>query len=117
MTTGMNRRSFITRTVGAAGGLAFLGPQKLMAQEGGTLRFALSAYPPSFEAWTSTGTAAGTIKLMMHRGLLSYDADGKLRGELAESWSVDNDGVWTFNLREAKWHDGTAAWPHHLAPD
>ena len=79
------------------------------------MRFALSAYPPSFEAWTSTGTAAGTIKLMMHRGLLSYDADGKLRGELAESWDVDNDGVWTFNLREATWHDGTAVTAQDVA--
>lgn len=107
MTTKMNRRSFISTTMGVAGGLTFLGPRALMAQDGATLRFALSAFPPSFEAWTSTGTAAGTIKLMMHRGLLSYDAQGMLRGELAESWEVDDAGVWTFHLREAKWHDGT----------
>ena len=107
MTTKMNRRNFIATSLTAAGGLTFLGPRMLHAQEGGTLRFALSAFPPSFEAWTSSGTAAGTIKLMMHRGLLSYDPEGKLRGELAESWEVDDAGVWTFTLREASWHDGT----------
>ncbi len=108
MTNRMNRRDFLGATLGAAGGLAFLGPRRLTAQEGGTLRFALSAFPPSFEAWTSTGTAAGTVKLMMHRGLLSYDAAGKLRGELADSWEVDDDGVWTFTLRDAQWHDGSS---------
>ncbi|MDD9745961.1 MULTISPECIES: ABC transporter substrate-binding protein [Marinovum] len=107
MTNGLNRRGFLATTLGGAGALSFLGPRALMAQEGGTLRFALSTFPPSLAAWTSAGTAAGTIKLMMHRGLLSYGADGMLRGELAEDWSVDDAGVWTFTLREAQWHDGT----------
>ena len=59
MTNGLNRRGFLATTLGGAGALSFLGPRALMAQEGGTLRFALSAYPPSFDAWASTGTAAG----------------------------------------------------------
>ncbi|MGR3376922.1 ABC transporter substrate-binding protein [Salipiger abyssi] len=106
MTTRLNRRGFLA-TTGAAGALSFLGPKVLRAQEDGTLRFGLSTYPPSFDAWASNGTAAGTVKVMCHRGLLSYDAEGALRGELAESWDVDDDGVWTFNLRDAKWHDGS----------
>ena len=107
MTNGLNRRGFLASTAAAAGTLAFLGPRRLHAQEGGTLRFALSAYPPSFDAWASTGTAAGTIKLMMHRGLVSYGPDGALRGELAESWEADDEGAWVFKLREATWHDGS----------
>ncbi len=106
MTNGLNRRHFLATTL-AAGGLGFLGTRAALAQEGGTLRFALSAFPPNFEAWTSTGTAAGTIKLLMHRGLLSYGPDGMLRGELAESWEADAEGAWVFKLREAKWHDGS----------
>lgn len=105
--TGLDRRGFLAGTA-AAGTLTFLGTKRLMAQSrGGVLRFGLSSYPPSFEAWTAAGTAAGTIKLMIHRGLLGYDAEGRMRGELAESWSVDDDGVWTFNLREARFHDGS----------
>ncbi len=106
MTTGLNRRQFLA-TSAATGTLVFLGPRALRAAPGGTLRFGLSAYPPSFEAWASTGTAAGTVKLMIHRGLLGYDPDGKMRGELAESWDVDADGVWTFKLRDATFHDGS----------
>jgi len=101
----MNRRGFLHTSL-AAGTMTFLGSAALRAQTGGTLRFGLSAYPPSFDMWASTGTAAGTVKLMIHRGLTSFDAKGQLRGELAESWSADEDGVWTFKLREAKFHDG-----------
>ena len=106
MTTKMNRRGFLATTGAAAGALGFLG-KAAFAQDGGTLRFGLSAYPPSFDVWASNGTAAGTIKLMCHRGLLSYDKDGVMQGELAESWEVSEDGTWTFKLRDANWHDGT----------
>lgn len=107
MTIKMNRRGFLASTGGTAGALAFLGTKAAFAQEGGTLRFGLSTYPPSLDGWASSGTAAGTIKLMCHRGLLSFDKDGVMQGELAESWSVSDDGAWTFKLRDAKWHDGS----------
>ncbi|SNR67717.1 ABC transporter substrate-binding protein [Puniceibacterium sediminis] len=115
MTTRLNRRGFLASTGALAGGLAFLGPRDLLAQEGGTLRFALSTYPPSFDAWASSGTAAGTIKLLIHRGLLGYAPDGTLRGELAESWKVDDTGAWIFKLRDAKWHDGTPVTAEDIA--
>lgn len=107
MTTKMNRRGFLATSGAAAGALTFLGSKAAFAQEGGTLRFGLSAYPPSLDVWASNGTAAGTIKLMCHRGLLSYDKDGVMQGELAESWDVTEDGTWTFKLRDAMWHDGS----------
>ncbi|MDO6584755.1 ABC transporter substrate-binding protein [Salipiger sp. 1_MG-2023] len=107
MTTKMNRRGFLATTGAAAGTLSFLGTKGAFAQDGGTLRFGLSAYPPSFDIWTSSGTAAGTIKMMCHRGLVGYDKDGVMQGELAESWEVSEAGDWTFHLRDALWHDGT----------
>lgn len=107
MKTQINRRSFLATSGAAAGALTFVGPRNLLAQEGGRLRFALSTYPPTFDAWTSSGTAAGTVKLMMHRGLLSYGPDGEMRGELAETWEVDDSGAWVFKLRDATWHDGS----------
>ncbi len=109
MTFRIDRRGFVAGSLATgtmAGTMALFGPGALRADENKMLRFGLSAYPPSFDMWASTGTAAGTVKLMIHRGLLSYGKDGLLRGELAESWDVDENGVWTFKLRDARFHDG-----------
>jgi peptide/nickel transport system substrate-binding protein len=42
--------------------------------------------------------------------LVTYDVGYTgLMGDLAEKWSVSDDSLtWTFNLRKAKWHDGSA---------
>jgi peptide/nickel transport system substrate-binding protein len=105
MTGNWNRRRFLAASL-AAGSIPFIGAPSARAQATGVLTFGLSSYPPSFMAWAQNGTAAGTLKLMMHRGLLSYAPDGAMRGELAESWGVE-DGGWTFHLREATFHDGS----------
>lgn len=76
------------------------------ARTPGVLTFALSSYPPSIQPWANTGTAAGTIKLAIFRGLLSYDAKGALRGELAESWSNEGTSAWVFKLRDAVFQNG-----------
>ncbi len=76
------------------------------APQPGLLRFGLSAYPPSLAPFANAGAAAATAKLMMFRGLLSYDGDGKLRGELAESWEHDGGTGWRFKLRPAVFHNG-----------
>ena len=107
MTYDLTRRRFMGTAAAGAGALSFVGAPTARAQATGTLTFALSSYPPSFAPLQSAGTAAGTVKLLIHRGLLSYDKDGALRGELAEEWGVDDAGVWNFTLREgATWHDG-----------
>ena len=106
MTFNLTRRRFMV-TAAAAGAVPLIGAPTARAQATGVLTFGLSSYPPSFAPLQSTGTAAGTVKLLIHRGLLGYDNAGQLRGELAETWSVDENGVWTFNLRDnAVWHDG-----------
>jgi peptide/nickel transport system substrate-binding protein len=53
----------------------------------------------------SSHAAAGYV----FNGLVRYDKDLKLEGELAESWEVSPDGKRiTFHLRRGvKWHDGT----------
>ena len=45
---------------------------------------------------------------MIYNGLVKYDKDMKIIGDLAESWEVSPNGlVITFHLRkEVKWHDG-----------
>ncbi|MBO0905002.1 ABC transporter substrate-binding protein [Jiella sonneratiae] len=114
MTMRLTRRTFLA-TSAAAGSLTFLGPRSLHAATNGTLRFGLSAYPPSFDAWASSGTAAGTVKLLIHRGLMSFAPDGSLRGELAESWEVDDQGAWVFKLRDATWQDGSPVTAEDIA--
>ncbi len=98
----MNRRFLLA--AGAA--LPFLGRPASAARRDGPLRFGLSSYPPSFNPWVQAGTAAGTVTLLTHRGLTSYDAAGNLRGELATSWERDGDAGWLFHLREASFHNG-----------
>ncbi|MCW3475805.1 ABC transporter substrate-binding protein [Limobrevibacterium gyesilva] len=68
--------------------------------------FGLSAFPPSLLPFANTGAAAATVKLLMYRGLMSYDRTGTLRGELAESWQPDGATGWLFRLREAGFHNG-----------
>jgi peptide/nickel transport system substrate-binding protein len=100
------------RTLLAAGAaLPFLrGPATRAQPAAGVLRFGLSAFPPNLQPWVSTGASAGTVKMLVHRRLTSYDERGQLRGELAESWAHDPaDGAWVFKLRQnARFQNGEA---------
>lgn len=78
------------------------------AQRPDTLRFGLSSYPPNLLPWASTGTAALTVKAQIHRGLLSFGPDGKVRGELADGWHRDGDTAWVFHLRDARFHNNAS---------
>jgi ABC-type transport system substrate-binding protein len=98
----LSRRSFVA----GSAALPFLCIASAAARTPGILVFGLSSYPPSLAPWANAGTAAGTVKLMIHRGLLSYDANGALRGELAEQWMQDGPTAWIFKLREAVFHNG-----------
>lgn len=100
-------RRTILRSIGAGGlALPFLHTSARAERVPGTIVFGLSTYPPNTQPWANTGTASVTVKLQMYRGLLSYNADGTLRGELAESWTSDGSTGWTFKLRDAVFHNG-----------
>ncbi|MCK6450009.1 MAG: ABC transporter substrate-binding protein [Alphaproteobacteria bacterium] len=102
MIPSVSRRSLLA----GAAALPFLRIAAARARTPGVLTFGLSSYPPSIQPWANTGTAAGTIKLAIYRGLLSYDAKGVLRGELAESWAAEGTTAWVFKLRNATFHNG-----------
>lgn len=102
----LHRRTLLAAGMAGAA-LPFLARQGHAAPRQGALRFGLSSYPPSFNPWAQAGTAAGTVTLMTHRGLLSYDKTGNIQGELATKWERDGDAGWLFHLREATFHDGT----------
>src|SRR6478735_8767306 len=85
----------------------FLGRPAQAQRATGIIRYGLSAFPPNLQPWVSTGASAGTVKMLTHRSLVSYDSKGELRGELAESWSRDSDGAWVFKLRQGcVFHNG-----------
>lgn len=56
----------------------------------------------------STDSSSGDINALIYNGLVKYDKDLKLTGDLAESWSVSPDGLEIiFKLRKnVLWHDG-----------
>jgi peptide/nickel transport system substrate-binding protein len=56
---------------------------------------------------SSDSTSHGIASLVFN-GLVKYDKDVKIIGDLAESWEISGDGlVITFHLRRGvKWHDG-----------
>jgi peptide/nickel transport system substrate-binding protein len=91
----LTRRMF----VGSGTALA-LAPGLARAQaRPGFLRYGLSAWPPNLQPWVSVGASAGTVKLLIHRSLVSFGPKAELQGELAESWSLDPSGAWVFKLR------------------
>ena len=53
-------------------------------------------------------SASGTINDQVFNGLVKYDKDIKLIGDLAERWDISRDGkTITFHLRKGvEWHDG-----------
>ncbi|GAB6082093.1 peptide-binding protein [Desulfuromonas carbonis] len=56
----------------------------------------------------ASDASSSEIAGMIYNGLVRYDKDLRLEGELAESWEVSADNlVITFHLRPGvKWHDG-----------
>lgn len=69
----------------------------------GSIGDASSLIPLLASDSTSHGIAA-----LVYNGLVKYDKDIKIVGDLAESWEISPDGlVITFSLRKGvKWHDG-----------
>lgn len=56
----------------------------------------------------ATGPVDSSVSQLVFSGLLRYNKDGKLIGDLAESWKTNKSGsVYTVTLREdLTWHDG-----------
>lgn len=65
----------------------------------GTVTYALSAYPPNLKAFEHSGAASRTIKMLLFRGLLSFNDKGAIQPELAESWELTDPRTYVFKLR------------------
>ncbi|MDR7482901.1 MAG: ABC transporter substrate-binding protein [Armatimonadota bacterium] len=87
------------------------GVEAQQPRRGGTLAYAVSALPPSFDAHRET-TFAMIHPIRPHYNLLvKFDPQNYPRvvPDLAESWTTSRDGTaWTFKLRQGvKFHDGS----------
>ncbi|WGF88033.1 ABC transporter substrate-binding protein [Marinivivus vitaminiproducens] len=82
-------------------------PRPTWAQAKDSLIMGLSSYPPNIDPFLHGGTAAGTVKLCIFRGLTSFAESGSVQPELAESFEPETETTWVFRLRDALFHDGS----------
>ncbi|MCK5492919.1 MAG: peptide-binding protein [Candidatus Omnitrophica bacterium] len=75
---------------------------------GDTIIDCLSGQPSILIPMLASDSASHGVAGLIFNGLVKYDTDLTLTGDLAESWVVSEDGLEiTFNLRKGvKWHDG-----------
>ncbi len=74
---------------------------------GGTIREATLSEPVNLLGPFVSDGASSQVAALVYNGLVKYDGNLKLTGDLARNWSVSSDGrIITFNLRKGVlWHD------------
>jgi oligopeptide transport system substrate-binding protein len=89
------------------------------------LRYPMAVNPTTLDPGIVQDSATGELLGLIFEGLVAYDSENKLVGQLAESWTVSADGkTYRFKLRDVKFHDGTQltsadvkrSFERHLAP-
>jgi len=101
----------MSRFVLVLASLALFLAAPVLAQEtpatGGTAIVVLGSDPEHLNTGISTSYPIGAIGASLYSALISLDPSGAPQGELAESWTVSDDNLtYTFNLRDANFHDG-----------
>jgi peptide/nickel transport system substrate-binding protein len=78
------------------------------AKQGGTLVVAAGTDPGALNPAISTSGALHFVAGSLYNGLVALDKDFKPMPDLADSWTVSDDGkTYTFKLHPGvKWHDG-----------
>lgn len=92
-------------TAAASGGSYF---GKVEPPEGQVLRYVTGGEPESLDPQVGTGQPEARIYVALFEGLTDYDPEtSEVAPGLAERWeAADNNTVFTFHLREARWSDG-----------
>ncbi len=77
-------------------------------ERGGALVFAAAADARTLVPILASDSASASVCGLLFNGLVKYDRDLELTGDLAEGWTVSEDGLTiTFHLRrDVVWHDG-----------
>jgi oligopeptide transport system substrate-binding protein len=79
------------------------------SRAGGTLRIGLAVAPASIDPRFIEDAEGELVADAVFDPLVRMDAQQRVVPAAAEEWESDDDGsVWTFTLREAEFHDGTA---------
>ena len=83
--------------------------QKTAPAPGGTFTEGMIGTFTNANPLFAVGGLDNAVSQLVFSSLLGYDQRGKLTGDLAKSWKVDESGkVYTVALRDdAQWHDGT----------
>lgn len=80
--------------------------EKLAGEQ--VIRMNWGSEPPDLDPQTTTDQVSIEIINACYEGLVRLNPDGTVGDGLAESWEVnDDETVYTFKLRDAKWSDGT----------
>jgi len=87
-------------------GAAWAGPPK--PGQGGLIKVAQNAYPPTIDWQASTATATREIGMNIFESLVTYNEKFDIAPMLAVKWEVAPDGLaYTFHLRQGvKFHNG-----------
>lgn len=65
-----------------------------------------AAEPESLDPHKVSGVPEANIDRQIFEGLTNTDAEGKTIPGIATSWESEDNKVWTFKLRDAKWSNG-----------
>jgi len=77
-------------------------------QYGGVLRVGMQTDPVGLDPHTSNATATRNMLENTYETLVMFNSSLEIVPGLAASWSASDDLLqWTFQIREATWHDGT----------
>ncbi|WP_456451586.1 peptide-binding protein [Hydrogenimonas sp.] len=81
-----------------------------------TLHLSLGANPSRINPLLATDSASGEITGWVFNGLVKFDKNAQIVGDLAESWTFETPTRLVFRLREGvKWHDGAPFTAHDVA--
>jgi peptide/nickel transport system substrate-binding protein len=81
-------------------------PSMLLA---GTLQLSISSSPARINPLLATDSASSEVADYLFNGLLKFDKNGTIVGDLAEKFFFENNTTLIFELRKGvKWHDGEA---------
>lgn len=88
--------------------LALLGAALAQPRHGGVLRVGMQGDPVGLDPHLTNATLTRNMVENTYDTLVMHNAALEIVPGLAESWSASDDGLrWTFELREATFHDGT----------
>ncbi|MFZ4507922.1 MAG: ABC transporter substrate-binding protein [Fimbriimonas sp.] len=93
----------------AIGGCGRGGFSKTGGAKGNELKIVLNVNPTSLDPAVAQDVDTADLLINIYEPLVSYNEKNEIVGQLAETWTVENEGkTFVFTLRAAKFHNGQA---------